>query len=242
MMNLTRIKTPMFMAAIAMALSVSAAACTDDDQPNTPAERLLQVTKDSNSKLDGLIDKHTVITNDTVVDILGPVYDASAEVNDEVVGWQEQPATDGYMRSELETFRIAGLELNHLLDHLAAVGFAAGSAEQCDATPTPSPNPSPTPDPSPTPNPSPGPGPTPPRTTVATSNVLLDSALGSSQYGWRYACYAGCTAVAAACAAACTALVIPPLTIASPAIVACYAACATASGACVNECSQLKCW
>ncbi len=241
MMNLIRSKTPMLMAAIAMALSFSAVGCTDEDKPNTPAERLLQVAKDSNGKLDNLIDRHTVITNDTVVEILGPVYDASIEVNDEVGGWQDQPATDEYMRHELDTFRIAGLELNHLLEHLAAVGFAAGSAEQCEA------DPSPTPTPTDGSGGSGGSGVPPTRTTTGgygttTSNTALDLALGSSQYGWRYACYTGCTAAAALCAAGCTALIVPPLTPLSVGIVACYAACAAASGACVAECSMLKCW
>jgi hypothetical protein len=218
-----RSKIATTLAMLAVLATVAATGCTNDD--GTPAERLLRATKEGNAKLTKLRDDHAVFTTQAVVDVLAPIHAASGDFNAEVLSWQKEPPAETYLTKELDLFRQSSSELDYLLATLDSVGFAVGP-EVCD-----------------TGSGSAGSGSgTPPVRTAPPSS--LDDTFGadSAQYGWRYACYAGCTAAAGACAAACTALIVPPLTVASPAIVACYAACATASGACVNECSMLKCW
>lgn len=228
MMTTIRSKMMTLMTLLTVLLSFTFGGCSDD--PETAAQELLRVTKDGNVRLGSLLDNDKVVTAEIVVDILAPIHHATENWNEDIQGWEANPPSDAYIKTEVETFRKAGVELDRLLTRLDSIGFLIATAEEafelCEAEPTPT-------------------DPTDPSDTGSGSGSgsgVPTAFADSDPYGWRYTCYAGCTAAAAACAAACTALIVPPLTPASVGIVACYAACATVSGACINECSMLKCW
>lgn len=222
------------------AILVGSAACaTTDDDPTTPAQHLVDVTRAANRSVDAMKAEGAVFTPRVMMEVVGPVEQAALAASDDLAAWRDLQPSAEYMAGENLLMRQASVEMKDLmakLDVHVPVANADGSysvAETCDV-PTEDPiDEVPIAD-----------EPAAPIGGTATIDTRLDATFpdGDVPFWGTALCRAACATAQVACQAACASLIVPPLTPLSPGIIACMAACVTGGALCQGGCNNCKTW